>query len=784
MICVSKKLILKKKLLPMKLKLNIRQKILFFVLAASSLLYVVAIGYISISSRNSALEDARQNAVLTAREVAGIVEKDFERDFALARTLAQAFSIYQTLDTNMWQELFPAMYFPVLQENPHIYAVWDSWEFYSYVPGYTKNHGRLSNKVYKKYGRIVNEPSIRSQQGDPERYAIFKKNAVENLWDPYYDQVTDVSTSDVLMTSVGVPIMINNRYVGLVGLDMELTALQQMIEKVHPVEGSYAFILANNGIVAGHAESGLINKSISDIWGEDNQNNQIIQRVQSGEEFFFQRVNEDGRTHFVVFIPIIPGKIKAPWALALSIPVDVMTAKANRDFIVSLIVGIIGLIILVIVVIFVADTVTKPIVKITSSLARLAKGEIDKKLILDIRSGDEIEQMANALNVSIEGLNNKTDFALAIGEGRLDSTLDLLSESDVLGKSLIDMQQSLLKAAEEEKKRKEEDQKRTWANEGFALFADLLRKNNNDLKKLSDEVIKNLVKYLKANQGGILLYNSDDANDLHFELVSTYAWDRKKFLQKRIEWGEGLVGACALERKTIFLTQIPDSYVAITSGLGQANPNSIILVPLMHEEEILGVIEMASFQVLQPYEIEFLEKVAESIASTILAVRVNARTRALLEQTQLHAEEMAAQEEEMRQNMEELHATQEDAARKSMEIESLVNSLSAASYLVEYDLEGRVINVNDLYLARIGMMREKVLGSHYYNNMNLDEQQQEEMQNFWSSIKAGKVRKRKSLIRVGQTDYYFIETYIPVKNVDGRIMKILKLSYELNEFEQ
>src|SRR5512145_2346667 len=113
----------------MKLKLKIRQKILLFVLSVSTILYIGAIGYISISSRNSALDNAQQNAILTAREVAASVTKDFERDFALARTFAQAYSIYQSLDTTLWQGLFPKMYFPVLEKNEHIYTIWDSWEF-------------------------------------------------------------------------------------------------------------------------------------------------------------------------------------------------------------------------------------------------------------------------------------------------------------------------------------------------------------------------------------------------------------------------------------------------------------------------------------------------------------------------------------------------------------------------------------------------------------------------------------------------------------------------------
>jgi methyl-accepting chemotaxis protein len=146
-------------------------------------------------------------------------------------------------------------------------------------------------------------------------------------------------------------------------------------------------------------------------------------------------------------------------------------------------------------------------------------------------------------------------------------------------------------------------------------------------------------------------------------LVSARAWDRKKYLEKRIEAGQGLVGQAAIERSTIYLTDVPDNYVNITSGLGQANPRAIIIVPLKNEERVVGVLEMASFRKFEQHEIQFLEKVGESIASTILNSRNNERNRELLEQAGLMTEQMKAQEEEMRQNMEEMQATQEEMER-------------------------------------------------------------------------------------------------------------------------
>ena len=327
-----------------------------------------------------------------------------------------------------------------------------------------------------------------------------------------------------------------------------------------------------------------------------------------------------------------------------------------------------------------------------------------------------------------------------------------------------------------------EDKKRNWTTEGFAKFADILRNNSDDLQQLSDEVIKNVVKYLGANQGGIFLWNDEDKGDSHFELMSAYAWDRKKYVTKRIEKGEGLVGACAMEKETIFLSTVPKDYVDITSGLGGSNPRCVILVPLKNENQVLGVIEMASFNQIEKYQIEFLEKIGENIASTISSVRINAKTKFLLEQSQQQSEEMAAQEEEMRQNMEELQATQEEAARRAGEVEGLLNSLSTSSYMVEYDLNGTIINVNDAFIKKLGISRHEIIGKHHSDNIEMNEQQKNEYAKFWSDLRSGQSKKVKSSIFWDGKTTNFIEIYSSITDGEGHVVKIMKLSYELDDF--
>jgi len=766
----------------MKRKLKIRQKILLYILTVTAILYVATAGYILWQSRVNIYSDAIEKTQLTARVSAKEVSAIFEKDLAIVRTLSQAFTVYKDMPHEQWKKLFLDMYIPVLRENPEIYSLWDSWEYKSFVPGYDKDYGRFVITTWREGNEIKWLYDERSMSGDPPIYGKYKTLGREAIWEPYVDQVTTGKSEVKLMITYFSPVYVNNVFGGIVASDVSLESLQEMILKIKPVTGSYAYIISNEGIIAAHPNKEFFNKKVEEILKDENKKENITQRIAKGEEFYYTKTDENGEKLLICHSPIIAGKVQTPWSLALSVPVDVIMAKARKTFYVSLLVSIAGLLVIVFVLLIVSGNLTRPIKKITEILKRMAKGEVSEELMVELSTGDEMEEMALALNTTIDGIDHKTTFANEIGKGNYSTSLELLSDKDVLGKSLIQMRDSLKKAAEEEEKRKIEDQKRSWANEGHARFGEILRQNNNDLQKLCDSVIAALVKYVGANQGGIFLWNDEDKTHQYFELVSAFAWDRKKYLTKQIEKGEGLVGACALEKETIFMTDVPDDYVNITSGLGDANPRCVILVPLKHEDEVMGVIEMASFKVLENHEVEFIEKIAESIASTILSVKINARTKMLLEQSQMQAEEMKAQEEEMRQNMEELQATQEEVERKSTEIEGFMSSIHSSAYVLEYDLNGNVISVSDSFIQLIGVSREQIIGSHHADNLELSEEQKKEYGSFWDSLKAGVNKKVRSTISWKGKQYHLLETYIPIKDSDGRVFKIMKLAFEETEF--
>ena len=254
----------------------------------------------------------------------------------------------------------------------------------------------------------------------------------------------------------------------------------------------------------------------------------------------------------------------------------------------------------------------------------------------------------------ISNLKKVREFVASISDGNHSITWEGLNEQnkesnrDTIAGALLHMRDQMQRV-------KEEDEIRIWTTEGLSKFGEIIRNHQDNFDKLSEALISNVVNYVGAKVGGLfILEEEQETNQSYLMLRACYAYDRKKHLSKRVEIGEGIIGQCYLEGQTVYLAKVPNNHMSITSGLGGANPSSLLVIPLRTNDKIEGVLELASLKPFQSHEINFLEKLGELLASSIVTVRTGEKTTRLLQISQEQAEEMRAQEEEMRQNMEEL----------------------------------------------------------------------------------------------------------------------------------
>ncbi len=391
---------------------------------------------------------------------------------------------------------------------------------------------------------------------------------------------------------------------------------------------------------------------------------------------------------------------------------------------------------------------------------------------------DSLQKQKESLSV------NMMSFAENLATGNID--VDYTPEKEnKLGKILIELRDNLKKNKDEDLARKKEDEQRNWTAEGLAKFGEILRRNNDNIEKLSYELISQLCRYIGAVQGGLFLLDDEVEEDKYFKLTAHFAYNRKKYNKKRIELSEGLIGRAAYEKNTLYIDEVPNDYVEVTSGLGQANPSVLLIVPLKVNDNVYGVFELSSFNLFDKYIIEFVEKVAESTATTVSTVKINLRTANLLAESREAAERLTQQEEEMRQNMEELQATQEEASKQAEQFISFTNSVNHTLIRAEYDINGILLYANTKFLKKLGYTSNSEVEGHHIS-IFISDKDKSWFNEIWDTLAKGGKHFEGYMKHVTKTgkDLWTMATYTCVRNNMQSVEKILFLAIDTTEHKE
>lgn len=425
--------------------------------------------------------------------------------------------------------------------------------------------------------------------------------------------------------------------------------------------------------------------------------------------------------------------------------------------------------------------ITRNIRQLRKQLINIIEGEqIEKN---EISRKDEIGEMGVTLNQFVDKVKSYIHFAEELEKRNLDYEYNLSSKNDKIGLAFKAVQETLRKSNKEEQRRKEENRLNEWINNGVSKFNDILRKRSDSIEVLSDTILTFLIKYLDANQGGLFILN-DETEQPQLELVASYAYNRRKFIEKTVEVGENLLGACVLEKSTINIGNLPNNYIEITSGLGTANPTNLLLVPLISDNKVLGVVEMASFTIFANHHVEFVERIAENMASTLGAVHINNQTQKLLEKSRLQAEEMEHKEAELKENVKELRKIYEESQQKESEINSLFKAVNEVFALYKFNLKGYLIDINKVACKTLKVAKEDVLNKHY-NEILPDSKMDADLRSiFWDDLRSGQSKRKTRFIYKGNDEYWFDEFYSPIYNKEGVPLAIICLAANLTEIKK
>ncbi|HEX6911010.1 MAG TPA: response regulator, partial [Longimicrobium sp.] len=313
---------------------------------------------------------------------------------------------------------------------------------------------------------------------------------------------------------------------------------------------------------------------------------------------------------------------------------------------------------------------------------------------------DNVNAMANSLTAQVRAIK---DVATAVTEGDLTRTItvEAKGELDELKRSVNQMISNL-------KETTERNQEQDWLKTNLAKFSRMMQ-GQRDLESVSRLIMSDLTPLVGAHHGAFFLADGDGngsgngngsgGHDNVLRLIASYAYKARKSVNNRFRPGEGLVGQAALEKKPILLTGVPDDYITISSGLGEAPPRNIMVLPILFEGDVKAVIELASFLPFSQIHQVFLDQLAESVGVVLNMITANMRTEELLQQSQNLTQELQSQSQE-------LQAQQEELRRTNVELEQQARTLKASEEALR-DQQEELQQVNEELEEKAALLAEQ-----------------------------------------------------------------------------
>jgi methyl-accepting chemotaxis protein len=411
-------------------RFNLKLKLNVYILSAATIIYCFTIGYISYRLKEITYKNSVEIVKGSTREYQNKISAELNAMLESARTIKNAFEGYPKFNPKSRDEFYDQLLTSNFAKHPEYLSVGVYWELKALDKTYRKKNGRFWNGFFREGDRIVNQKAVEdttNQELTTTYYQVRSLNK-ETIVNPYYDNTTK-EMKGILMTSLLTPIQDETgQFMGMVGIDVSLSHMNQLISSIKPYEEAVSYIISENRTVVAHTNTQLTGKNFIHSLAADSLvfKKEALNHLGSNQSFTYKNTT-DGKEYFASFEPILIGNTDTNWMIGVEVPTNVILSEANKVLGKTIIAGILGLFLLYIVVYFIAAKISSPIVKGIEFAKSISAGDLNTRLVIE--QNDEIGDLAEALSIMAARLTKIISEVIQSSDTITESSLDLLDSS-------------------------------------------------------------------------------------------------------------------------------------------------------------------------------------------------------------------------------------------------------------------------------------------------------------------------------------------------------------------
>ena len=580
------------------------------------------------------------------------------------------------------------------------------------------------------------------------------------------------------------PIYTKNKFCGVIGADIDQKYYRNILDSQIPAT-STIYITDSTGNIFYSRNKDYLNRNIYEILRFTEEKLSIMAKTAENlpiDEVCELVENNKGKVY--IHSKRIPLACNDDNFTMISInEIKEIKEEQTATYIKSIVAITTILLLFAVFVIIITKRIIKPFDNIKRLIDRITNGEyaISKYIPDSTHIPLEWMHILDSIQVLAKSLKNTSDFASQIKDKNFEAEYDPSVQNNPIGNTLITLRNDMLETTEKEQQRFNEERLNQWATEGHSIFSDILRNNISDIHKLCDAVMDKLVPYINVTQGGIFIRTTrpDDPNTECFELYAVFAFGHQRFHKRTLGIDEGMIGACAMEKHTIIINDVPDNYTEIGSGLGHAKPKALMFVPLIYNDNLYGVMEFAAFVTFEQYQIQFVERISENIASTIANAKINEQTTLLLQQSRQQSKLMEDKEDQLKYEIETLNNLVHTTQTELNQIEQVNNAMNKTMLVAIFSTKGDTIEANRRFALRYTLDVNDIRRKNVYEILQLTLSKYDEFKKVWDNVKQGTTETYNIEFKINKDIRKIKNTFIPIYDAENNVNRILCLATDI-----